>query len=174
MIATLKDGFGFITCAEREARMFFHFSEMLEPDTEIKCGDEVEFTVIQVNISLAQDCNICCTFAMVILRSHAKSLISKSLLWCTYVSEKPSYENICGHWSLLNLWMLVSYKFSINILDFVFIIVIICGHCVFLGPHSSKSSDCHPYPHVGQGHSEPRDDPPSPVGGHRGKGTWKH
>ena len=47
-IAAVKEGFGFITCADREARMFFHFSEMMYPDKEIKLGDEVEFTIIQV------------------------------------------------------------------------------------------------------------------------------
>lgn len=29
-VAAVKDGFGFIKCACREARMFFHFSEMLQ------------------------------------------------------------------------------------------------------------------------------------------------
>lgn len=28
--STLKDGFGFIKCADREARLFFHFSEVIE------------------------------------------------------------------------------------------------------------------------------------------------
>ena len=28
MVQALKDGFGFIRCAERDARMFFHFSEV--------------------------------------------------------------------------------------------------------------------------------------------------
>ena len=47
MVASTKDGFGFIRCAERDARMFFHFSEMLNPDIEICQSDEVEFTVVQ-------------------------------------------------------------------------------------------------------------------------------
>jgi len=47
VIAAVKDGFGFITCAEREARMFYHFSELIDADKEIKIGEEVEFTVIQ-------------------------------------------------------------------------------------------------------------------------------
>ena len=50
VIAAVKDGFGFITCAERESRMFFHFSEMMDPDMEVKVGEEVEFTVIQVRM----------------------------------------------------------------------------------------------------------------------------
>lgn len=47
IIATVKDAFGFIRCAEQDTRMFFHFSEMMEPEREIKKGEEVEFTVIQ-------------------------------------------------------------------------------------------------------------------------------
>jgi len=47
LIATIKDGFGFIRCAEREVRMFFHFSEMMDPSIDIKVQDEVEFTIIQ-------------------------------------------------------------------------------------------------------------------------------
>jgi len=47
VIASTKDGFGFIRCAERDARMFFHFSEMLDPDQEVRQSEEVEFTVVQ-------------------------------------------------------------------------------------------------------------------------------
>lgn len=47
VIAAVKEGFGFITCADRDARMFFHFSEMIDPSKEVKTGEEVEFTVIQ-------------------------------------------------------------------------------------------------------------------------------
>ena len=49
VIAAIKDGFGFISCAERDARMFFHFSEMMNAEREIKLHDEVEFTVVQVS-----------------------------------------------------------------------------------------------------------------------------
>ena len=48
VIAAVKDGFGFINCAERDARMFFHFSEMMNTEKDIKVGEEVDFTVIQV------------------------------------------------------------------------------------------------------------------------------
>ncbi|XP_054751205.2 cold shock domain-containing protein E1-like [Lytechinus pictus] len=44
-VAAVKDGFGFIKCACREARMFFHFSEMLQAG-DICVSDEVEFSVI--------------------------------------------------------------------------------------------------------------------------------
>ena len=44
----MKDGFGFIKCAERDARMFFHFSEMMDSSKEVKIQEEVEFCVIQV------------------------------------------------------------------------------------------------------------------------------
>ncbi|XP_076285860.1 cold shock domain-containing Unr [Lasioglossum baleicum] len=48
IIAVLKDGFGFIRCADRDlARLFFHFNEVLDVDRDITIGDEVEFTVLQ-------------------------------------------------------------------------------------------------------------------------------
>ena len=50
MIAALKDGFGFIRCVDRDPRLFFHFTEVLDVDREITVGDEVEYTVIQVRI----------------------------------------------------------------------------------------------------------------------------
>jgi cold shock CspA family protein len=47
IVAAIKEGFGFITCADRDQRMFFHFSEFMKPDVEVKVGDELEFTVVQ-------------------------------------------------------------------------------------------------------------------------------
>ncbi|XP_012279281.1 cold shock domain-containing protein E1 [Orussus abietinus] len=47
IIATLKDGFGFIRCVDRDTRLFFHFNEVLDVDREISVNDEVEFTVVQ-------------------------------------------------------------------------------------------------------------------------------
>ncbi|XP_068602975.1 cold shock domain-containing protein E1 isoform X2 [Brachionichthys hirsutus] len=44
-IAAIRDGFGFIKCVDRDARMFFHFSEVLE-ETQLHISDEVEFTVV--------------------------------------------------------------------------------------------------------------------------------
>lgn len=46
-IVTLKEGYGFIRCTDREARMFFHYSELLDVHREIRLQQEVEFTVIQ-------------------------------------------------------------------------------------------------------------------------------
>ncbi|ESN92067.1 hypothetical protein HELRODRAFT_104068 [Helobdella robusta] len=46
-VTTLKEGFGFIRCVDREARMFFHFSELLNTNQEVRVQDELEFTVIQ-------------------------------------------------------------------------------------------------------------------------------
>ncbi len=45
-IHTLLDNFGFIYCADRPTDLFFHYSEVLNvhPD-ELKCGDEVQFSV---------------------------------------------------------------------------------------------------------------------------------
>lgn len=47
IVASVKDGFGFLRCVEREARLFFHFNEVLDLDREICVADEFEFTVIQ-------------------------------------------------------------------------------------------------------------------------------
>jgi len=44
-IQSLKEGFGFIRCAEREGRMFFHFSEWLDVKRPQDVGDDCEFTV---------------------------------------------------------------------------------------------------------------------------------
>ena len=48
IMVKVKEGFGFIRCAEREARMFFHFSEMLCTEHEPRLNDEASFTIIQV------------------------------------------------------------------------------------------------------------------------------
>lgn len=45
IISSLKDGFGFIKCAEQELSIFFHFSEVLEQSRVMNIGDEVEFTI---------------------------------------------------------------------------------------------------------------------------------
>uniref|UniRef100_A0A8C6SNB9 Cold shock domain containing E1 n=1 Tax=Neogobius melanostomus TaxID=47308 RepID=A0A8C6SNB9_9GOBI len=45
VIAAIRDGFGFIKCVDRDARMFFHFSEVLE-EVPLHISDEVEFTVV--------------------------------------------------------------------------------------------------------------------------------
>uniref|UniRef100_A0A672P0A6 Cold shock domain-containing protein E1-like n=1 Tax=Sinocyclocheilus grahami TaxID=75366 RepID=A0A672P0A6_SINGR len=45
VIAAMRDGFGFIKCVDREARMFFHFSEVLE-ESQLHISDEVEFNVV--------------------------------------------------------------------------------------------------------------------------------
>lgn len=46
-VATLRDGYGFIRCVDREGRMFFHFSEVLGEDKHLLVSDELEFTVVQ-------------------------------------------------------------------------------------------------------------------------------
>jgi cold shock CspA family protein len=45
VVQTMKDGFGFIKCADRESRMFFHFSEVHGETRELRNGDHVEFAV---------------------------------------------------------------------------------------------------------------------------------
>ncbi|XP_058828474.1 cold shock domain-containing protein E1 isoform X2 [Topomyia yanbarensis] len=47
VVASLKEGFGFLRCVERNPRLFFHFTEVLDTSREICVDDEVEFTVIQ-------------------------------------------------------------------------------------------------------------------------------
>ncbi|GAB0096270.1 cold shock domain-containing protein E1 [Sergentomyia squamirostris] len=47
VVAALKEGFGFLRCVERNTRLFFHFTEVLDTLREICLGDEVEFTMIQ-------------------------------------------------------------------------------------------------------------------------------
>ncbi|KAJ8939113.1 hypothetical protein NQ318_005933 [Aromia moschata] len=49
VVASIKEGFGFLRCVEREARLFFHFNEILDVDrtNEVQIGDEFEFTVAQ-------------------------------------------------------------------------------------------------------------------------------
>ncbi|XP_035793384.1 cold shock domain-containing protein E1-like [Anopheles albimanus] len=47
VVASLKEGFGFLRCVERNVRLFFHFTEVLDTSREICIDDEVEFTVIQ-------------------------------------------------------------------------------------------------------------------------------
>ncbi|XP_028848728.1 cold shock domain-containing protein E1 isoform X1 [Denticeps clupeoides] len=49
VIAAMRDGFGFIKCVDRDARMFFHFSEVLE-ESQLHISDEVEFTVVPVSV----------------------------------------------------------------------------------------------------------------------------
>ncbi|XP_036622052.1 cold shock domain-containing protein E1 isoform X7 [Trichosurus vulpecula] len=48
VIAAMRDGFGFIKCVDRDARMFFHFSEILDGN-QLHISDEVEFTVVPVS-----------------------------------------------------------------------------------------------------------------------------
>lgn len=47
VVSSLKDGFGFLKCVERNVRIFFHFTEVLDTSRELCVNDEVEFTVIQ-------------------------------------------------------------------------------------------------------------------------------
>lgn len=44
----MKDGFGFVKCADRDLRVFFHLNEVLDVDRETQVNDEVEFTIVQV------------------------------------------------------------------------------------------------------------------------------
>lgn len=48
VISGVKDGSGYITCAERENKMYFRLTEMLDFTRAPKIGDDIEFTIIQV------------------------------------------------------------------------------------------------------------------------------
>jgi cold shock CspA family protein len=45
VIAAVRDGFGFIKCVDRDARVFFHFSDILDGN-QLHTADEAEFTVV--------------------------------------------------------------------------------------------------------------------------------
>uniref|UniRef100_A0A8C2QHS5 Cold shock domain-containing protein E1 n=1 Tax=Cricetulus griseus TaxID=10029 RepID=A0A8C2QHS5_CRIGR len=45
VIAAMRHGFGFLKCVDRDARMFFQFSEILDGN-QLHIADEVEFTVV--------------------------------------------------------------------------------------------------------------------------------
>ena len=47
IVAAIKEGYGFIRCAERDSRVFFHFSEVITAEEEVDINAEVEFTVAQ-------------------------------------------------------------------------------------------------------------------------------
>ncbi|XP_028402725.1 cold shock domain-containing protein E1-like [Dendronephthya gigantea] len=46
-VSALKDGFGFIQCCDRDSRLFFHFSELIDLEQEINFSDEVEFSIVE-------------------------------------------------------------------------------------------------------------------------------
>ncbi|CAB3989658.1 cold shock domain-containing E1-like [Paramuricea clavata] len=50
-VSALKDGFGFIQCCDRDARLFFHFSELIDTEQEINFSDEVEFSVVDDQVT---------------------------------------------------------------------------------------------------------------------------
>lgn len=41
VVCSLREGFGFLRCVERENTMFFHFAEVLRLGHELSVGDEV-------------------------------------------------------------------------------------------------------------------------------------
>ncbi|XP_072930676.1 RNA-binding protein Unr isoform X2 [Epargyreus clarus] len=49
VVCSLREGFGFIRCVERDQTMFFHLTEVLRHGNELSVGDEVEFTVDPVS-----------------------------------------------------------------------------------------------------------------------------
>ena len=52
VVSLLKDGFGFIKCADRDARMFMHYSELEGiSERDIRVGDSMQFYVVPVSTS---------------------------------------------------------------------------------------------------------------------------
>ncbi|KAI6653196.1 Cold shock domain-containing protein E1-like [Oopsacas minuta] len=47
IVVTVKDGYAFIRCAERKARIFFHFSEIVDSDQTVQVNSEVEFSTAE-------------------------------------------------------------------------------------------------------------------------------
>ncbi|ESO83947.1 hypothetical protein LOTGIDRAFT_108249 [Lottia gigantea] len=47
LVVSLKDAYGFIQCVDKDVRIFFHYSELLDPTHVLKVQDEMEFTVTQ-------------------------------------------------------------------------------------------------------------------------------
>jgi len=45
-----KEGYGYITCAERDTRVFFRLPELLDYDRTPKISDDVEYTIVQVRM----------------------------------------------------------------------------------------------------------------------------
>lgn len=43
-MCSLREGFGFIRCVEREQTMFFHFAEVLRLGQDLTVGDEVNMS----------------------------------------------------------------------------------------------------------------------------------
>ena len=69
VVAALKEGYGFIRCAERDARVFFHFSEVITLDEEIDINTEVEITISQV-------IHLFCLFFTLLNFMHSKNQIT--------------------------------------------------------------------------------------------------
>jgi len=77
---SLKEGYGFIRCTDRDARMFFHYSELLDLEREVRLQQEVEFTVVQVRqCLLSLHFPRCYIFALSIY-GHSISTLSSFLL----------------------------------------------------------------------------------------------
>lgn len=48
MVASLKDGFGFLRCVDRNVRLFFHFTEVLDTVRSVGNGQQSHFPCIQL------------------------------------------------------------------------------------------------------------------------------
>lgn len=74
----MRDGFGFIKCVDRDARMFFHFSEIMDGN-QLHISDEVEFTVVPVSE----------------INTSKKSLLLKAITYSLFTVRLILFSRIC-------------------------------------------------------------------------------
>lgn len=87
VIAAMRDGFGFIKCVDRDARMFFHFSEVLE-ESQLHISDEVEFTVVPVGFVEDLPFEIILIISLLagkLTKSAEDQIILSLNVWCQYL-----------------------------------------------------------------------------------------
>lgn len=90
VVVSLKEGFGFIKCCDRDARMFFHYSELLDSAHQIQVGDEVEFAI-------SEDMSAIKRLHAIRVRVVPKGTIQmesvSSQIYKGYVEREPCYSS---------------------------------------------------------------------------------
>lgn len=109
VIAAMRDGFGFIKCVDRDARMFFHFSEILDGN-QLHISDEVEFTVVPVSKTLIFSI-IWAPFFMLLQLTFSWPFSSRTccLLKEIMLSELKNFQRVLFHFipsQIIVLWAL--------------------------------------------------------------------
>jgi len=109
-VATLKEGYGFIRCTDRDARMFFHYSELLDVERELKQQQEVEFTVVQVPQCCLKPFDVHCCHMVTAVNHPVPDLVKSPFvifdiqaLWCLAPDHQSArmskITNDCLTWS---------------------------------------------------------------------------